>query len=226
MSAGTAIGYLGAQLVNPDSAGPGAITADDFVAIMRDIEYRFSLVADVFDNMDQQANASVTAATGAATQIEVIGQDVKDTTERIVQTIIPHSMAWLSGYIVSHFITQLQQSVKELQSNVSFLMGWRNQIDAWRNEFVDPNVELWVGFRQFFDGWPQGILFRWKDYFDNPDHFAQWAAAPLIGPLVSYLAAPEHKQTRDNLTDIIAKAWAEESEDILQSVYAFLLADT
>jgi hypothetical protein len=226
MSVGAAIGYLGGQLVNPASAGPGAITADDFVSIMRDIEYRFSLVADVFDDMDQQANSSVTAATAAATQIEVIGEDVKDTTERIVQTIIPHSMAWLSGYMVSHFISPLQSAVKELQSDVSFLMGWRNQIDSWRHEFVDPNVELWVGFRQFFDGWPQSILFRWKDYFDNPDDFAQWATAPLIGPLVAYLAAPEHKQTRDNLTDIIAKAWAEESQDILTSVYAFLLADT
>jgi hypothetical protein len=226
MSVGAAISILGGSLVNPDSAGPGAVTVDDLVPVLEDISYRFSIVADVFQAMDQQANASVTAATEAATQIEVIGQDVKDTTERIVQTIIPHSMSWLSGYIVSHFITQLQQAVKELQSNVSFLMGWRNQIDAWRNEFVDPNVELWVGFRQFFDGWPQGILFRWKDYFDNPDHFAQWAAAPLIGPLVSYLAAPEHKQTRDNLTDIIAKAWAEESDDILTAVYAFLLADT
>jgi hypothetical protein len=226
MSVGAAISILGGSLVNPGSAGPGAVTVDDLVPVLEDISYRFSIVADVFQAMDQQANSSVTAATEAATQIEVIGEDVKDTTERIVQTIIPHSMAWLSGYIVSHFISQLQAAVKELQSNVSFLMGWRNQIDAWRNEFVDPNVELWVGFRQFFDGWPQGILFRWKDYFDNPDHFAQWAAAPLIGPLVSYLAAPEHKQTRDNLTDIIAKAWAEESEDILQSVYAFLLADT
>lgn len=226
MSTGSVLDILTGGLANPSAAGPAPVTVDDLMPILSDIAYRFSVVADVLDSADRSADSSVTAATDAAAQIEVIGQDVKDTSERIVNTIIPHSMAWLSGYIVSHFITQLQQAVRDLQSSVAFLMGWRGQIDTWRHDFVDPNVELWVGFRQFFDGWPQSILFRWKDYFDNPDHFAQWAAAPLIGPMVSYLAAPEHKQTRDNLTDIIATAWAEEANDIFSDVMAFLLADT
>ncbi len=224
MSATTAIGILGNALLNPDAAGPGAVTVDDLVPVLEDISYRFSIVADVFQAMDQQANSSVTAATEAATQIEVIGQDVKDTTERIVQTILPHSMSWLSGYLVSHFISPLEARMSAAESNIRFLLGWRDQIDAWRKEFVDPNVELWVGFRQFFDGWPQGILFRWKDYFDNPDHFAQWAAAPLIGPLVAYLAAPEHKQTRDNLTEIMANAWSEDTNPVWEAMLQFLVA--
>lgn len=226
MSVGAALSVLTGGLTSPGAAGPGAVTVDDLVPILRDIEYRFSVIADVLQAADQQADASVTAATEAATQIEVIGQDVKDTTDRIVDTILPHSMSWLSGYIVSHFITQLQQAVSALQHDVAFLMGWRGQIDAWRHDFVDPNVTLWVGFREFFDGWPQGILFRWKDYFDNPDHFAQWATAPLVGPIVAYLADPAHKTTRDNLMKVIADAWADDSSDVLSDVYAFLLADT
>lgn len=226
MSAGAAIGILGNDLINPDAAGPTPLTVDDLMPILSDIAYRFSVVADVLQEADDQANSSVTAATEAATQIEVIGQDVKDTTERIVGTILPHSMAWLSGYLVSHFITPLQQAVAELKSNVAFLLGWRGQIDTWRKDYVDPHISDWITFDDFFYSWPLSILLMWKDWLAQPAGFGQWAAPPLIGPLVSYLAAPEHKQTRDNLTGIIAQAWAEESQTVLDAVLTFLVSDT
>jgi hypothetical protein len=194
--------------------------------ILSDIAYRFSVVADVLDQADQDAKASVTAATGAATQIEVIGQDVKDITERTYTVVIPHSMSWLSGYIVSHFVAPLQERVGRLESEVANLTRNVDILRAWRTNFVDPNVELWVGFRQFFDGWPQSILFMWHDWLENPSKFADWATAPLTGPLVAYLAAPEHKQTRDNLTQVIGQAWREDANRIWEDVLAWLVSDT
>lgn len=226
MSVGVALGYLGSQFIDPSEAGPRSLTVDDIMPILADVAYRFSIVADVLNNADQQADSSVTAATEAATQLEVIGQDVKDTTERIVFTILPHSMAWLSGYLVSKFITPLQAAVAELKSSVAFLMGWRGQIDTWRKDHVDPELETWEQFHAYFIGWPTAVLAVLHDWLQYPDHFAQWAAAPLIGPLVSYLAAPEHKQTRDALTSIVAQAWAEESGVVFDDMLTFLVSDT
>lgn len=226
MSIGAAVGILAGGLVNPTGAGSRPVTNDDLAGVWSDIQYRFTVIADVLKDADNQVANAGQAATEAATQAEVIGQNVKDITNRTYTVVIPHSMSWLAGYMVSHFITPLQVRMDTAESNIRFLLGWRGQIDNWRKTFVDPNVELWVGFRQFFDSWPQSILFMWKDWLENPDHFAQWAAAPLIGPLVSYLAATEHKQTRDNLTGIIGRAWAEESGKVYDDVLTFLLSDT
>jgi len=47
----------------------------------------------------------------------------------------------------------------------------------------------------------------------------------LIGPLVSYLAAPEHKTTRDNLTLIIADAWTEDTNLVWEAVLRLMVAN-
>lgn len=226
MSVGAAISVVSQAFGFGGSGGDAQVTKDDLVPVLEDIAYRFSILADIMQEVQQSATSSVTVATDTSTQAEKIGQSVKNITNHTYTVVIPHSLSWLAGYIVSHFITPIQTRLDTDESSIRFLLGWRNQIDDWRKGFVDPNVELWVGFRQFFDSWPQSILFMWHDWLENPDHFAQWAAAPLIGPLVSYLAAPEHKQTRDNLTAIIAQAWAEDSNDIFDDVLTFLLSDT
>lgn len=226
MSVGAALGVLSGDLINPAAAGPRALTVDDLMPILSDIQYRFSVVADALGAADQSARNSVTAATDAATQAEVIGQDVKDITEHTYTIVIPHSLSWLAGYLVSHFITPILERLNKDESDIRFLLGWRGQIDVWRHRFVDPNVERWVGFHDWFVTWPQSILFRWKEYFDHPDEFGAWAAAPITGPLVAYLAAPEHKTTRDNLTRIIAQAWSEGSAVVFDDMLTFLLSDT
>jgi len=216
---------IAASLVPAGTGGTANVTVDDLVPILEDIAYRFSVVADVFNAADSAATASVTAGTEAATQIEVIGQNVKDITEHTYTVVIPHSLSWLAGYIVSHFITPIEERLTKDESNIAFLLGWRGQIDTWRRDFVDPNVEKWVGWKQWFDGWPQSVVFTVKSWLDNPDVFAQWAAAPLIGPLVSYLAAPEHKTTRDNLTLIIADAWTEDTNLVWEAVLRLMVAN-
>lgn len=218
MSIGSVIGILTGGLISPSAAGPNPITVDDLVPILDDINYRFTVIADVFQAADDSAAKSVTAATDAATQMEVVGQNVKDITEHTYTIVIPHSLSWLAGYIVSHFISPLEDRVGKLESSVAFLLGWRNQIDDWRHLFVDPHLEQWIGFKQFFDGWPQGVLFRWHDYFDNPGHFAEWATPPLVGPIVAYLGQPAHETSRDNLSRIMVDAWTEVPNDIWESI--------
>lgn len=209
---------LARALISPAAGGPRPITVDDLVPIMDDISYRFSIVGDVLKAADDSASRAVIVASDTATQAEVIGQDVKDITEHTYGVVIPHSMSWLAGYLVSHFIAPLQERMSKAESDIRFLLGWRSQIDVWRHDFVDPNVEKWIGFHEWFTGWPQGVLFRWHDYFDNPAHFADWATAPLVGPIVAYLAAAEHRQSRDNLSRIMVDAWEEVPNDVWISI--------
>lgn len=218
-------GYVIDQIINPSDAGPGTPTWDELVPRFQDIKYMLQVLDDALQNADAVATSSVTVATDAATQAEKIGQNVKDIVHHTYDVVIPHSLSWLAGYIVSHFITPIHERLDKDESNIRFLLGWRAQIVAWRNEFVDPNIELWVGFRKFFDGWPQGVLFRWHDYFEHPGNFADWAAPPLIGPLVSYLAAPEHKTTRDALASIMVNAWTEETNTVWESVLRWAVSD-
>jgi hypothetical protein len=210
------------KITGTSLAGSGTVDVDNLNNVLGDIVNVLVILKDTMDAADSTSTEAVTAATDAATQIEEIGQDVKDITEHTYQVVIPHSMSWLAGYIVSHFIDQLRRAVAILNQEVAKIEQWEAEIKVWRARFVDPNVTLWVGFRQWFDTWPRGVLERWHMYFTHPDQFAQWAAPPLIGPLVSYLAAPAHKQTRDSLTLILLKAWSEEPTRVLDAIEMWL----
>ena len=212
--------------INGGTAGANPVTGEELGIALADISYRFSVVAAILTDADRAASESVTAATDAATQIEEVGSDVKNITEHTYNTVIPHSLSWLAGYVVVTWIDPIRARLDKDESDIRFLMGWRSQIDTWRQKFVDPNVEKWVGFKQWFDGWPQGVLFKWHDWFEHPDNFASWATPPLVGPIVAYLAARGHEQTRDNLSDILASAWQDDAERIWQYVQHWLLSDT
>lgn len=213
------------DLIPTDQAGSDPVTWDDLGVILSEISTVLKVLSQTMDDADSNLQEAVTAATDAATQIEEIGADVKDITEHTYTVVIPHSLSWLAGYIVSHWIDPLRADVAWLKDRVNFLLGWRGQIDSWRRNFVDPNVEKWVGFRQWFDTWPQSVLFRWHEWFARPDEFAQWAAPPLIGPLVSYLAAQGHEQARDNLSLILTAAWQEVPNRTWELLLQYMVTD-
>src|SRR5947209_6687492 len=204
------LGSIIDSLANPQGAGGDPVTMDTLGPVLADIASALTILKDTMDSADSKSQEAVTAATDAGTQVEEIGSDVKQISEHTIHVIIPHSLSWLAGYVVSHWIDPLRADVAYLKDRVAFLLGWRGQIDSWRHNFVDPNVEKWVGFREWFTTWPQSILFRWHEWFEKPDEFAQWAAPPLVGPIVSYLAAQGHRQTRDNLMLIMLRAMQED----------------
>jgi len=47
----------------------------------------------------------------------------------------------------------------------------------------------------------------------------------MIGPLVSYLAADEHKQTRDNLGLIILDSWTEDTRSAWEAWLRFMVTE-
>lgn len=204
--------------------GTDALTRDDVASVFSEIDYRLSIINDVFTTADSAASAAVTAATDASRQAERIGQDVKDTTERIVDTIIPRSQEWLLGYLVSHYFGPILSELTKNWHLLSFLVGWRSQIDVWRHKFVDPHLEQWIGFQEWFNTWPRGVVFTVHDWLDHPARFAQWATPPLIGPIIVYLAQREHMESRDNLSTLMVRAWAERPEQTWQLIEEWLIA--
>lgn len=220
----TGLGVLIDTLDGSAGGGNAQVTQDDLVPVIRDIVAAFTVIKDALDAADKAATASVTAATDAATQIEQIGSDVKDITEHTYQVVIPRSMSWLAGYLISGAVDQVRSVIGADLHKIDFLDGWRGQIDTWRNDHVDPELTAWRSFKAWFDTWPTSILTTWHGWFQRPAEFGAWAAPPLIGPLVSYLADGQHKRLRDDLSLILVKAWTDEPTLVMDAVIAWLVS--
>lgn len=214
------LAWLATQTI---AGGIGAVK-DALITLGRWVDWFMQVTGDVFAAAKGAEDYSEAWATEAGQQVAELGSDVKQITEHTYQTVIPHSMSWLAGWLIAGPIDQLRLRIAQLQDQVNFLLGWRAQIDAWRHEFVDPNVEKWVGFRQWFDGWPQGILFRWHSWLQHPSEFGAWAAAPVTGPIIAYLADPDHQTSRDNLAAIMVDAWQAEPERVWDAMLEWLVS--
>lgn len=210
-------------LTNAAPAGSRPLTGDDLVNFIVDVHYAIQIIDDVLTTADHAAQGMVTVATDVGAQIEEIGLNVKDITTHTYDVVLPHSMAWLYGYTESHDLVPIRVRLNAVESGIRFLMGWRGQIDSWRKNHVDPELTAWRSFKSWFDTWPTNVITIWHDWFAAPGDFATWAAPPLIGPIVSYLANPQHKVSRDNLAAIMLRAWREEPDLVWSDIQLWLL---
>lgn len=116
----------------------------------------------------------------------------------LLNVIIPHSLSWLDGKVHVDVHNYVDPKFDLLDISVVSLDAFRADIDVWRQTWVDPQLATDLGYRQFLQGWPQAQWFRWKDYFDRPELFANWAVPVLLAPLVRALAS------RANQPDLLA----------------------
>lgn len=209
---GIGLGVIIDALRNPASAGPGPLTMDDLVAPLRDIASALSILRDTMDSADRDTKEAVTAATDAAAQIEEIGGAFRDTIHHTYEVVIPHSLSWLAGYVVAHWIDPLRRDIALLNHRVDDLAQRIASLEHWRAHTVDPILARLLNFQaDVTDNYLPAVRIL-KDWLDHPDHLADWLAQWIVGPIVSYLADDLHKHTRDNLTLIIAQAWADRPE--------------
>lgn len=211
-------------LVQNTIAGSIGAVRDAVLQLGQAIDWLTGITQDVFGAAKGGENYSERWATQAGEGIAKLGDDLKAITEHTYDTVIPRSLSWLDGYIVAHQIDPLRLRIAQEQHQIDFLMGWRSQIDTWRHKFVDPHIEQWIGWRKWFDGWPQGVLYRWHDWFQHPAGFGQWAAPPVAGPLVAYIADRQHERLRDDLALILVKSWATEPDRIWTAVEEWLVS--
>jgi hypothetical protein len=139
-----------------------------------------------------------------------IGADVNDIAgamrgnfERLYNTILPSSIAWLDGHLMANEINPIKGRLHNDEKAIGGLENWADRMKAWRDDTVDPEIKDTRGFKTDFNKNLRPTVDQWVSWFRAPGDFGEWAAAPLIGPLVAYLKDPSHTGTRDGLTSVI-----------------------
>jgi hypothetical protein len=216
------IGQAIGRVLGGGGGGVNAPTWDDLVPLFSSLKYAIDVISHIFDEAGGLAAASrpLNGAAGAA--ITRIGADVKNITEHTYEVVIPHSLAWLKGDINRTLITPLWKYVIADHHLIEFLLGWRGQIDSWRHTWVDPELRDWHGFHKWFDTWPISVISTWRRWFAHPNEFGDWAAAPITGPLIGYLAEPAHVTSRDNLTQIVVDAMPDKFRHVERAMLSIL----
>lgn len=186
--------------------------------------FAWNVVNDVFKAAKGGEAISQGVSHDAGVKVEAIGRYVKDITEHTYTIVIPHSLAWLNGYINSREITPLKQRLARDESQIRFLLGWRGQIVAWRKSFVDPNISAWVAFHRWFNGYPLTDVNELHNWLTKPGTFGKWAAPVIAQPLTAYLAAHKDEKARDALALVMMEAWQEEPQLVWDNVLAWLVA--
>lgn len=194
------------QLTNPSSAGPAPITSDDLVPIVQGLAYEGRVIDDVFREADGLAATDVVVATDVAAQIDNVAQHLKFITEHTYKTVIPHSMAWLRGNIVQKYVTPLQHRMTKAESDIDALDKWETTIKAWRIRTVDPTLQAYTQFQQWFDKWPIDVLNTVHDWFLHQQSFSDFATPLIARPLVNYLSDDAHHPLLDDLTLLVINA--------------------
>lgn len=142
----------------------------------------------------------------------------------LLTRILPNTVANAVGYVYSNGIDPLRHDVASLHTQVNALVELTNSLESWRNSIVDPDLAYIL---YTLNAWGRDYGQAWAtldDWLLRPGDFGQWAAAPVIGPLVAYLADPDHAQTRDNLTGIISGAWSEQPDKTFDDFLKMLVS--
>lgn len=162
---------------------------------------------------------------GGAWGLGQLAYNERQAWERLLGVIIPNSLKWLDGHTHQWVDPALGRLWHELTKFENFQYGWDTATANWANHWVDPNLSHWI---QWFDDWHtrvETVSQTWWDWLHHPDQFGNWGAPPLIGPTIAYYSAPEHKESRDNLTQIIVDATADMPLHVESAILAWLNAD-
>lgn len=187
-------------------------------------------LVNAFAWVNAQENGAVQYSAAAAKQIghdlEQIQGSQQAVWNRLIDTILPNTFRnayrvtqqWAIDYF-SPPITQLEDDMGQVLRRVSAL-------ETWVANYGTPNIQSLLQFRDDFFKGDQPAINVLNDWLSHPGVFGDWAAAPITGPVIAYLADPKHKTSRDNLTAIIGGAWSEEAAAVWEDLETWLAADT
>lgn len=212
-----------------DTATLGAFVAGLASQISQVVNMLISF-ASIFDSLSNKELASWQYADPRMKDLALgagnLGYVEEQAWERLFNTIIPNSLSWLDGRTHQWVDTKYDWQIN------AFWNYWRAQwkydeaVTRWADTWVDPNLQHWI---TWFDTWHtrvENVSFTWTEWFKHPDQFGDWGAPPLIGPTIEYYTKPEHKPSRDNMTQIIVDATADMPEHVEGAIMAWLLTDS
>lgn len=213
--------YLQAQAINGKFSNATAMIE----AVNNWVGRVITAIADVQGQEQGAVLWSATDAKQIGHDFEQIEGDWESNFDRLLDTILPQSFKHLVGYVYSDGIVPLRVAMRATQDSIVTVTGRVNTLFAWRNTYVDPLLE---GYQQFIAWWDANFsapALTLIDWLDHPGNFGTWAAPPIVGPLIAYLADATHQQSRDNLAKIMVAAWYEEPNDIWALMMQWLLAE-
>jgi hypothetical protein len=187
--------------------------------------FAWNVVSDVFGAAKGGEAISQGVSHDAGVKVEAIGRYVKDITEHTYDTVLPHSLSWLYGYVESHDLVPIRRRLAADESQIRFLLGWRGQIIAWRKNYVDPNIVAWRTFHQWFDGYPLKSVNELHGWITKPATFGTWAAPAIAAPFVAYLGDKKNEKVRDAFTLVMVDAWQEKPELVWDAVLRWLVTN-
>lgn len=187
--------------------------------------FAWNVANDVFGAAKGGEAISQGVSHDAGVKVEAIGRYVKDITEHTYNTVIPHSLSWLYGYIESKDLVPIRQRLGRDESTLRFLMGWRGQLDSWKNNYADPQLAKDRAFIQWFDSWPLQVVTQWREWLAHPDQFAKWATPYIVWPVINYLAAQPDEKSRDALALIMVNAWQDQPELTFEAIATWLVTE-
>lgn len=219
--AGALLDQLVNSLRNPAPAGN---TTEDLSVWIGEV---YSELVEVARNqlwLDVQQHG---AWLGNEKRARQIGKDLEELAgdqdwmwHRLVEVILPHTEAYLIGYVWSKGIVPLRQQLAKVESSVRFLLGWRGQIDTWRKITVDPDLAKLLAFLRWFDQNARAPVLTLQGWLKRPGTFATWAVPILTDPITVYLATKARRSTVDRLTQLIV----DHSPDVWRHVEAATVA--
>ena len=186
--------------------------------------------ASVFDDLSNKVKASWSYADPRMKDLALgagnLGFVERNAWERLFTTIIPNSLRWLDGRTHQWVDAKYDWQINDFWHYWHNQWGWDTEFDGWRYGWVNPNLRHWI---LWFDTWHERVetvAFTWDEWFHHPDEFGEWGAPPLIGPTIAYYDKPEHKESRDNMTQIIVDATADMPHHVEGAIMAWFMAES
>jgi hypothetical protein len=210
-----------------NSAAQGVVAAlDDIRTLANVVTYQAKVMVDTFVDNLVGATESVLPATEAGQGVETIGKNLRDIVDWTYVHAIPGSLWRLYRDVVVNLVDPLRAAVAAVKSRVSALEKWRHDIHVWRVTFVDPTLNAWIAWHDWFTTWPRSILYTWKAWFAKPADFAQWATPILWPALLAYVRPPLQPGIRDQLARVVTQSLPDIPVTFDSIALTLLLQDT
>lgn len=175
----------------------------------------------------QQEQGSVQYSDQYATQIGHDFEQIEGTTENTIShvafTILPNSLQYTVGYIVSRWIGPLQVRMTAAENFIQRVDDDVIAIHAWLFPYASNAVAEWYAFAKWWNANFAAPADTLIDWLKHPAHFGEWAAYPVLGPIIAYLQYPAHDEYRDALNTVVLRAWSEHPGDTLTEIELWLI---
>ena len=163
---------------------------------------------------------------GVGADITAIVSAEQQQWHRLLNDILPASLRWLEDDIAKRHLGDLSKRIAALEKLVHDLYKWRAQITNWQGRVVNPTLESYSTFWQYFNARPKAALDVWVRWFEHPNEYADWSTPILAQTLVAYLAHPEAKILRDTLAGMMVDAWTDDANAVWQAMERWLTSNT